>query len=360
MPREKWLIDPSELDEFQRKIRGLSINESYVIKGCAGSGKTLLALYRALDIHINSLVEDEDDPASFTVVVYTRALKGFLRSGITELNIPIRQVIHHEKWDGDPVDYIIVDEAQDFTKTDIEELSNASIKSIMLYGDSEQQLYKTKKNHTTSTTEKTLTIEQIAAQLKLEEFELLKNYRLPRTIAAIAAHIGGDKTLESKCVKAGMEKPRLKKFSDWTKELDYIMDEINTRNYTDVAILVPFVTREKGPYNNFHRNITDVNAYFDKKEFSHEYKTNDSRSSKFEIDFESNLPKLLSYHASKGLQFETVFIPFCDSPRHDKWFIDRYKSPLYVGLTRSYRNLYITYSGRLSPFFDGLSPLNYQ
>jgi len=360
MPREKWLIDPSELDEFQRKIRGLSINESYVIKGCAGSGKTLLALYRALDIHINSLVEDEDDPASFTVVVYTKALKGFLRSGITELKIPIRQIIHFKKWDGDPVDYIIVDEAQDFTKTEIDELSNASVKSIMLYGDSEQQLYKTKKNDSTSTTERTLTIEQIADQLKLKQFELLKNYRLPNTIAAVAAHIGGDKDLESKCVKIGLEKPRLKRFSDWTKELDYIMEEINTRNYTDVAILVPFVERERGPYNNFHRNIPDVNAYFDKKAFSHEYKTSDSGSSEFEIDFESNLPKLLSYHASKGLQFETVFIPFCDYPGHDKWFIKHYKSPLYVGLTRSYRNLYVTHSDRLTPFFDGLSPLKYQ
>jgi len=360
MPREKWLIDPSELDEFQRKIRGLSINESYVIKGCAGSGKTLLALYRALDIHINSIAEDEDDPASFTVVVYTKALKGFLRSGITELAIPIHQIIHFQKWDCDAVDYIIVDEAQDFTENEIKELSDASIKSIMLYGDSEQQLYKKKRNEKTSAMEKTLTIEQIAAQLSLPQFELLKNYRLPSTIAALAAHVGADKALESKCVKIGLEKPRLKKFGDWKKELDYIINEIHTRNYTDVAILVPFADRSKGPQNNFHRNIQDVNAYLDEKKFAHEYKTSDFGKKGLEIDFESNLPKLLTYHASKGLQFETVFIPFCDYPGHDRWFIDKYQTPLYVGLTRSYRNLYITHSDRVTPFFDGLSPSKYQ
>jgi superfamily I DNA/RNA helicase len=360
MPREKWLIDPSELDEFQRKIRGLSINESYVIKGCAGSGKTLLALYRALDIYINSIVEDEDDPASFTVVVYTKALKGFLRSGIVELKIPIRQIIHFDKWDGDAVDYIIVDEAQDFTETEIDDLSNASVKSIMLYGDSEQQLYKTKRNEKTSSTEKTLSIEQIAARLKLQQFELLKNYRLPSTIAALAAHVVSDKTLESKCVKVGLEKPRMKIFADWKKELDYIINEINTRNYTDVAILVPFADRNKGPKNNFHRNIQDVNAYLDEKKFAHEYKTSDYGKSGLEIDFESNLPKILTYHASKGLQFETVFIPFCDYPGHDKWFIDKYQAPLYVGLTRSYRNLYITHTDRRTPFLDGLSPSKYQ
>jgi len=354
MPREKWLIDPSELDEFQRKIRGLSINESYVIKGCAGSGKTLLALYRALDIHINLMAEDEEDPPSFTVVVYTKALKGFLRSGIIELGIPIHQIIHFEKWDGDAVDYIIVDEAQDFTEKEINELSNASVKSIMLYGDSEQQLYKTKK------TERTLTIEEIAAQLSLKQFELLKNYRLPRTIAALAAHVAEDLTLEAKCVKIGFEKPRLKKFGDWKKELDYIMNEINTRNYTDVAILVPFTTRSVGPKNNFHRNVQEVSAYFEENGFSHEYKTSDSKKSSLEIDFESDLPKLITFHASKGLQFETVFIPFCDYPGHDDWFIEKYKTPLYVGLTRSYKNLYITHSSNVTAFFDGLSSSKYQ
>lgn len=358
MPQEKWLIDPSELDEFQRKIRGLSVNESYVIKGCAGSGKTLLALYRALDIHIDSIAENEDDPASFTVVVYTKALKGFLRSGIVELDIPIHQIIHFDKWDASAVDYIIVDEAQDFSETEIDELSNAGIKSIMLYGDSEQQLYKTKRKETGS--EKTLTIEQIAARLKLQQFELLKNYRLPSTIAALAAHVGTDKKLESKCVKVGLEKPRLKKFGDWKMELDYIINEINTRNYTDVAILVPFADRDRGPRNNFYRNVQDVNAYFDEKKFAHEYKTSNFGKKGLEIDFESNLPKLLTYHASKGLQFETVFIPFCDYPGHDKWFIDKYQTPLYVSLTRSYRNLYITHSDKITDFFDGLSPSKYQ
>ncbi|GAA4924585.1 DNA/RNA helicase domain-containing protein [Mucilaginibacter defluvii] len=360
MPREKWLIDPSELDEFQRKIRGLSINESYVIKGCPGSGKTLLALYRALDIYIESLAEDEDDPASFTLVVYTKALKGFLRSGIIELKIPIHQIIHFDKWDGADVDYIIVDEAQDFTQSEIDELSNASMKSIMLYGDSEQQLYKEKKNKETEVYESTLTIEQIADHLKLDHFELLKNYRLPNTIAALAEHISADKTLEAKCVKTGMDKPRLKKFVDWKKELDYIMNEIKTRNYTDVAILVPFTHRGKAPKNNYHRNIPDVNGYFDEKGFAHEYKVSSYGENGLEIDFESNLPKLLTYHASKGLQFETVFIPFCDYPGHDDWFIERYQAALFVGLTRSYRNLYITHSDGITPFFDGLSPSKYQ
>ena len=42
MPREKWLIDPSELDDFQRKIRGLSINESLSLKAVRAAVKRCL------------------------------------------------------------------------------------------------------------------------------------------------------------------------------------------------------------------------------------------------------------------------------------------------------------------------------
>src|SRR5437868_6051927 len=131
MPREKWLVDPAELDEFQRGIRELSIDDSYVIKGCAGSGKTILALYRANDIRIQAIAEGS--AASFTMVVYTKALQSFIRSGVKALGIGPRQVIHSSAWDGSSVDHIIIDEAQDFSEDDIKSFSDAKIKSIMLY-----------------------------------------------------------------------------------------------------------------------------------------------------------------------------------------------------------------------------------
>src|SRR6478672_1496619 len=202
MPKEKWLIDPAELDEFQRDIRSLGINESYAVKGCAGSGKTILALYRANDIRIEALAENENAVASFTLVVYTKALREFIKSGIIQLGIPIKQVIHWEKWDGDEVDHIIIDEAQDFTKGRLDVFNDAKVKSIMLYGDTQQQLYPGG-----------MSIEDSAKYLGIKQKELLKNYRLPRTIASFASHLCDDKELEKKCVKPGNEKPRVKQFA---------------------------------------------------------------------------------------------------------------------------------------------------
>lgn len=344
MAKEKWLIDPGELDEFQREIRELSINDSYVIKGCAGSGKTILALYRANDIRIEALAEDATAKASFTMVVFTKALRAFIKSGIRELGIDLKQVIHYEKWDGSAVDYIVVDEAQDFNKDELDVFVSAMKKSIMLYGDTQQQVYKTLKKDM-------LSIEDAAKYLKLEEKELRRNYRLPKTIASFASHLAIDKTLEAKCIKDGIEKPRVKKFNSWQAELDYIFSEIRTRAFTDVAILLPFNDKGAARLNNFHRNVETVKEYLDGKGFRYEFKMHKDDNDEMELDFDSELPKIITFHSCKGLQFETVFVPFCDAPQHDSWFINNYKNPLYVALTRTYRYLYLTHSERLTPFF---------
>lgn len=353
MPREKWLIDPAELDEFQRDIRELGINESYAIKGCAGSGKTILALYRANDIRIEALAENSE--ASFTLVVYTKALMGFIRAGVIELNIPIRQVINYDKWDGSEVDYLIVDEAQDFTQEEVDILNDASLKSVMFYGDTKQQIY----NKALKKAE-VLSIEQIGEHLGIKEKELVKNYRLPKSIASFAAHLINDIDLENKCVKVNGNKPRLNKFDSWHKELDFIIKEIRERNYTDVGILVPFNLVRKAKRNNGHRNVESIKAYFESVGFRHEFKIRDDDSDNFELDFDSDNPKVLTFHSSKGLQFETVFIPFFDYPYHDNWFDTNYRNPLYVALTRTYRNLYITHSDNLSPFVKNVPATKYE
>ena len=92
--------------------------------------------------------------------------------------------------------------------------------------------------------------------------------------------------------------------------------------------LPPYIKREKpqkgiwSPYNDkedYHNNVDTLN-------------------------FNSTNPKLMTYHSAKGLQFETVFLPFVESADSD----DLRKS-LYVAMTRTYRNLYVMYSNYSMP-----------
>ncbi|MBS1511074.1 MAG: ATP-binding domain-containing protein [Bacteroidetes bacterium] len=342
MAKEKWLINLSEMDEFQRKILDLSIEDSFLIRGCAGSGKTILALRRAHDIKIRSIADKK--PVSFTLLVYTKALRSFIKSGVLELDLNLNQVVHYHVWDESAVDYIVVDEVQDFDREKIDAVKNATLKSMMLYGDSQQQVYSGK-----------MTTQEIVDYLGIPVRELEKNYRLPRTLASFASHVGNDPTLEAKCVKPGISKPRMIKFSTWQEELDFIMKEIRTRNFTDTAILLPFNTNNRAPHRNGYRNVEAVNDYFRSKGFEHEVKMRDDDDvDHVELDFDSENPKVMTCHSAKGLQFETVFLPFCDYPQHDGWFIDYFQKPLYVGLTRSYRNLYLTHTNEISPFFTGI------
>jgi superfamily I DNA/RNA helicase len=68
-----------------------------------------------------------------------------------------------------------------------------------------------------------------------------------------------------------------------------------------------------------------------------------------ELDFNSNLPKVMTYHSAKGLQFDTVFMPHCG----EDWI--EYKNAFYVALTRTSRQLIITHSDKLSRYIQQIS-----
>ncbi|CAN5890906.1 hypothetical protein BH11BAC7_BH11BAC7_35440 [soil metagenome] len=324
---------------------------NYIIEGCAGSGKTNLALERVNNIRIKTLAENPNAKPSFTFLVYTKALREFIRSGAMEKGISIDNIIHFAKWDKSAVDYIVVDEVQDFTKPNIDVFWKAKQKSIMFYGDTQQQVYKSYGDR--------MSVKEIEQYLNLPHRERICKYRLPKSMASLASELSRDFSLEARCKNPGTEKPKVVKLKSWKEELDYIINEIRTRNYTDVAILLPFNVPGKAHTNNQgFRNVEAVKNYFDAAGVDIQYKIRDDDSDIMELDFDSDLPKVITYHSSKGLQFEAVFIPFCDMP-HDDWTVKNFTNPLYVALTRTYRNLYLTHTNGLSPFFSSIPKSKY-
>ena len=72
------------------------------------------------------------------------------------------------------------------------------------------------------------------------------------------------------------------------------------------------------------------------------------------LNFKSGFPKIMTYHSAKGLQFESVFLPEYEGASNE----DKRKA-LYVAMTRTWRDLYVLYSGALKAPLDKVPRMLY-
>jgi superfamily I DNA/RNA helicase len=235
---------------------------------------------------------------------------------------------------------MIVDEAQDFDRNDIVRLKRAATTAVYFFGDSAQSLYSFRRN--------TISMGDIAREVGLEAPELLMhNYRLPKTVAEIAERVGNINNLVCRCVKEGENMPEKIKCPDYNAQLDKIVEIITNLQLNNVGILFSNNQKVESAYNYLRTKGMNIEAKFD---FNNGGRY---RATHLDLDFASDNPKLMTYHSSKGLQFETVFIPqptlFEDA--------DNPTTPLYVAMTRTSDRLYLLYSGNCPTFLDAI-PVN--
>jgi superfamily I DNA/RNA helicase len=333
---QDFFIKEEELDNFQTQLIQRNIDHPMVVSGCAGSGKSIIALWKAKQIN--------DLGKSFYFVVYTKVLKKYFDDGIKEISDPTlegmrnmlndeRKFFYYDKWKDSyirDVEFMIIDEAQDFDKEDIEKLKSVS-KTAYFFGDSEQSIYKFKKE--------TISMGDIARSVGLEAPErLMHNYRLPKKVARVAEIIGKVCDLEWRCVKDGENLPQLHHCTNYNAQLDKIAEIINKLHLKNVCILFCKNTQVSYAYNYMRRKGINVEAKYDDK----------NSPTHLDIDFTSDNPKLITYHSAKGLQFETVFIPQPELFEGNK----NPRAPLYVAMTRTSDRLYFLYSGNRPNFFD--------
>ena len=105
------MIKESELDDDQIKVLTATLDKSCIVSGCAGSGKSVLALIKAQRIQ-------KERGNDYEIIVYTKALCRYMESGrkALGLNNPF-YYLHKWKrsWCDKQADYIIVDEIQDLS-----------------------------------------------------------------------------------------------------------------------------------------------------------------------------------------------------------------------------------------------------
>jgi superfamily I DNA/RNA helicase len=326
---KSFFIEESELDTFQIQLIHRTIHNSMVISGCAGSGKSIIALWKAKRIQ-------EECGNNYTFIVYTKALNQYMKDGMEAIGLAAENFTYHWQWKKAPIprEYIIVDEIQDFTQDEIKQFKDNTKKTFFFFGDTAQSIYRQYRE--------TLSVQEIAYQAKIELMRLYFNYRLPKPIAKITEdYIGVHTKYDEVIYKSNSnERPKILMYNSINEQLDKIIEIIRNRKFTDVGILLPDNNAVRKTYDYLRSKLNVEVKYEDKSNW---------KNSRMDISFNSTNPKLMTYHSAKGLQFEAVFLPDCNIEGSDDA-----RSALYVAMTRSYQSLYIIYSGRLSPFFDAV------
>lgn len=322
--KKDWMIKESELDENQRSVLNAVVDKSCIVSGCAGSGKSILALVKAQRIQ-------KERGNDYQIVVFTKALCRYMNSGRKQLGLN-KTFTYHWDWKNrlhcPKSDYIIVDEIQDFTTDEIREFIQATRKQFFFYGDTAQSIYEGLKD--------TIDVDDIRFSINearnAKYWELYNNYRLPVPVARLSQYIGVDLPpfVASTYKSPEKEVPHIIEYDSYTEQLEAIHRIIEDQNLTDVAILLPHNNNVLFAYNHL-RNMGG--------NYELRYKDNeDYKQSQDTLNFDSSNPKIMTYHSAKGLQFETVFLPFLEDYEEEQ------RKALYVAVTRTYKNLYLMWS----------------
>ena len=319
-PISDWDVEEEAMDEEQLDIINDTVDSSILVAGCAGSGKSVIAMHKAEQL--STLGEE------VILIAYTISLSNFMNVG---KRVGPYRFYYYNQWksQGMPkADYIIVDEIQDFTREEICEFMVAANKHIMFFGDTAQSIYK-------QYGKPTLSIEEISELTKLDILMLYNNYRLPRSVAKITQNYVGvnvdpykdkvyqnkEKTIPYICFKKSI-----------AEQVDSICNIFKENKGLSIGVLLPSNENVVTICNDLKlRNVS----------FEEKYSVTTATGKQFvdKLDFTTITPKLMTYHSAKGLQFDIVILPMYNGAADTES-----RKALYVAMTRTMHKLYIFFS----------------
>lgn len=350
-----WLVPENKLDAQQRLFLDSEaiFKQNVWIKGFAGSGKSILILYSVKKI----LARNPE--AKLLLVVFTHSLIKMFTAAFEEMGLNV-QVETYYAFMKSPshYDYILCDEVQDLTERVIVALERHADR-VIVAGDANQSIYLSDPQWREPTIDK-----NYLSSRDYQEQELTIIHRLPKSLIEVVNHFMPDMHIFS--AKLDMTKPdaqvRVCKAERVEDEIRYLLDRAQKAiqgGYT-VAVLLPtqdlmvlFVNwvlycmgRQQwdppqrnrwGKYDFFLLNRGLSNAGIPLQCIANG-----------DGAFSSSIPQInvMTYHSSKGLDFDNVFIPFASEGIPIFGLDEELSRRLFmVAMTRTRSNLCITYTG---------------
>lgn len=361
-----WLIPRDELTTDQLRAIESDVKEHRLVFGAAGSGKTQVILHRAHYLTETIKVDD----SRFHIFVFTNVLKHYIQSALDVLRLPETCVSTFDAWCADyyqlkinkrfpwnlqnnqpdfneirdgvlnylnntsaslpHYDFVMVDEGQDLDRVTFKILKKIS-KHLTICVDHRQQIY-----------EQGSTKDDIINELGITTINttLIESYRCcPYIIQLAAEFIGNDSERtqfinRSRTEQIEKETPLLYIAKNFDDEVERLVDVVRTRQAKGDMIALIFPQNKK--VFGFAQALREAGLEV-------ETPKRDKVTGKFfELDFNSDLPKLMTYHSIKGLTFDSIIMPRLVGNSFYNIQRERRNRLLFVGITRATKWVYMS------------------
>jgi len=333
----QWMVPKERLDATQTRILNEfhEFPEYFYVSGNPGTGKSVLL------VHFVREVKLAHPEMKICVLTFTHALRKVLEDGIRMSDVEVMTFSRFDtvfKRKKRQFDLIVVDEVQDMQHPWANTIQGNAPK-VLFFGDFGQSLY-----------EDTVTESTFTAQFQPTRRNLDYIHRLPPTIRDLVNSLFPGSPIRAHVSNlAGDSQIRL--FHAETAEDEFSFLEREAPGYASNGSPTGILFRHRKdlraflssfgqgiPVKRTERN-TDydaINAWFRKKGKPFRFLGNEYGDLS-ECD-EQSIVFVMTWHSSKGLDFETVFLPRISGE------VDQ-TVPFYVALTRARLNLILSCSG---------------
>lgn len=353
------MVTWDQLDNVQRDAI-VSIEQSNKhciwIEGFAGSGKTLIL--------VNLIKRAIANGESVCFISYTHALKDLVLTGFT--NAEINKITISTVWNfinsihSSSFDWIFLDETQDIERNELDNINVRAKKHLILAGDPNQSIYKNK-----------------ILENELREFPdelpivLKKVYRLTEKIKKVATVIYPKSNILASqtppinsTLKRGSDVFYFKASSPF-EEVQFVKSKVDDTAAPGKPCLILLPSHETiRLFLEYYFKIIDFNFLVPVNEridydlfndFCSKYSLNIRYfgNSHGDLSLSDTKPMVyfMTYHSAKGLDFDTVMMPFLDCETVNKGLKmivgsdhDLFNRIMYVATTRSRYDLILSYN----------------
>lgn len=396
-----WLVSLADLDDQQKYIASLKPNESYIVEGCAGSGKSVLAM-----IKFNQLCQNGKRP------IYATMMRGLTDTIITEIlnstdegMIQAKDLVNRttdrrngSSGHGKPWYYkcasigtlyqllttkelygdaLVVDECQDLSYSDFCKIvrQKGVYNPICWYGDDDQQLCDDLGDETVGNG-KHVRIDEIhekcfPLEARDRRYKLVNNYRISKNVARFVDEfqkiIPEERGLLSHSAQGRRtDRPYLCGYESWTRQIESLVEIIKNRKWYDrwtghrTAI---FVGGKNAQVEEIYAEIGKALGKAIDPRVDIQRRHGDTvRGMGDWVTADPNAAIIVSTPlASKGCQFDSVFVLANTFGKDNGCCLSsKDLNAIHVAMTRSCGELFVFYVGLMPPAFDQIPTMLYE